>query len=63
MQTLGRRLGWRLMLWAGGVSALILADEWLKEGYLFQPSDLLKLGTHESLLAALWLATLAFTLV
>lgn len=32
-------------------SGYLLVDEYVKEGYLFNPQDLLVPGTHESLLA------------
>lgn len=48
----------RAILWILGLSILILADEWVKEGYFIKPEDFLKPFTHESLLAALWLGSL-----
>lgn len=42
------RLEWWLLWWIIGV----LVDEYLKEGYVFKPSDVLKFPTHESLLVA-----------
>jgi len=41
---------------------LVLADEYVKEGYLFKPSDLLVPLTHESLIAVLAVFFLAITI-
>jgi len=59
LKQLGRRLG----LWLLVAALLVLADEWLKESYLFRPSDLLVPFSHEQVFAALlaafgaWLIT------
>jgi hypothetical protein len=45
-----RRLGVGLL----GLAALLLVDEWVKEGYLFWPGDLLTASlTHEKLVVLL----------
>jgi len=40
----------RLNLWLGSGLVLLLADEYIKEGYLFDPHDVAVPGTHESII-------------
>ena len=46
----------RLPLWLTLVTVLILADEYVKEGYLLDPRDLLVIGTHENILLIFYVA-------
>jgi len=40
----------RAVLWSFSLSILLLLDEYVKEGYFFNPYDILVPGTHESLI-------------
>jgi|Deesub1362A_J573_1020465.scaffolds.fasta_scaffold00761_11 hypothetical protein len=51
LKDLTKKLSKRLPLWIAGLIGLILIDEWIKEGYLFNFSDLFVIGTHEFLIA------------
>jgi len=53
----------RLPLWLTLVTVLILADEYLKEGYLINPRDLLVIGTHENILLIFYIATAVLALL
>ncbi|CCG27831.1 hypothetical protein [Alphaspiravirus yamagawaense] len=46
----------RLILWYVTLVFLILADEYVKEGYILRPRDFLIPFTHENLLLVLTLA-------
>ena len=37
----------RVIVWLFGLTCLILADEYIKEGYVFNVRDVLIPGTHE----------------
>lgn len=50
IKDLKKKLRKRLNLWLGSFLILLLADEYLKEGYLFDPQDVLIPGTHENLI-------------
>ncbi|RLI53660.1 MAG: hypothetical protein DRP09_15210 [Candidatus Thorarchaeota archaeon] len=43
----------RLILWFFGLSALVLFDEYVREGYFFDFKDLAKPFTHEFILSLL----------
>lgn len=48
-----KKIDVRLPLLVAGLSSLLLLDEYVKEGYLFNPEDILDLGSHESIITAL----------
>lgn len=39
----------RVPFWSFSLSFLLLIDEYIKEGYIFNPYDILTPGTHENL--------------
>jgi Ni,Fe-hydrogenase I cytochrome b subunit len=45
----------RIITWIMIVLAGVLIDEYLKEGYLFNPNDLIKIATHENIVLILLL--------
>ena len=49
LSDLKKRIGIRKYLWLLGLLVLLLIDEFVKEGYFFNPSDVLIYGTHEFL--------------
>lgn len=49
VKSLGKRFGRRIWVWLLGFMVLVLADEYVKEGYLFNPLDI----THEALVLCL----------
>lgn len=44
---LKKKLRKRSLLWSPSLIALLLIDEYIKEGYFFNPHDVLYPGTHE----------------
>jgi len=51
IQDLWKRLDERLPLWILGLIVILLADEYIKEGYWFDYTDLQYMGTHEFIIA------------
>lgn len=43
----------RSAVFSAGLIPLIIIDEYIKEGYAFNPGDVTKLGTHESIIVIL----------
>lgn len=43
----------RITAWIVIVISGVIVDEYIKEGYLFDPSDLVKWGTHENIVMVL----------
>ena len=43
----------RIPIWIIGLITILLIDEYVKEGYLFNPNDVIKPLTHENLIATL----------
>lgn len=39
----------RVSVFSIGMAVLVLIDEWIKEGYVFDPSDITCIGSHETL--------------
>ncbi|RLG98318.1 hypothetical protein DRO29_01175 [Candidatus Bathyarchaeota archaeon] len=48
----------RLPVWLIGLIVLTLIDEYVKEGYWFKPSDVLKPLTHENIIVILIIAVI-----
>ena len=44
-----KKLWKRVSVFSLGLAVLVLIDEWIKEGYVFNPKDLLCVGSHEFL--------------
>lgn len=53
----------RLPFLALGLSGLLLLDEFIKEGYWFDPDDIVDVGSHESIIVALMVTGLVSTVV
>jgi len=53
---LKKRLRVRKYVWILGLTILLLIDEYLKEGYVFNKSDILTYGTHEFIILFLLLS-------
>jgi len=52
----------RLPIWLIGFLILLFIDEYIKEGYLFKPSDIFKPLTHENIIVIITIA-LIITLI
>jgi hypothetical protein len=52
----------RIITWIMIVLAGVLIDEYLKEGYLFNPNDLIKIATHENIVLILLLVLIVTVL-
>jgi hypothetical protein len=60
LRELRKRIDRRIHWWYAWTILLILVDEYIKEGYVFNPDDFLKPLTHENLIL---LTTVAYTVV
>jgi hypothetical protein len=52
----------RIITWIMIVLAGVLIDEYIKEGYLFNPNDLIKIATHENIVLILLLVLIVTVL-
>lgn len=39
----------RVSVFSLGLAVLVLIDEWIKEGYVFNPDDISCIGSHETI--------------
>jgi len=53
----------RSLFWIALLIAGLLADEYIKEGYLFDPADMIVYGTHEFLIMLLSMLGVAICLL
>lgn len=53
LRELRKKFWQRAVVFPLGVAGVVLLDEYIKEGYLFKPSDILIPGTHESIVLGL----------
>jgi hypothetical protein len=52
----------RIITWIMIVLAGVLIDEYIKEGYLFNPNDIVKIATHENIVLILLLTLVGIIL-
>lgn len=55
-----KNLARRIWLWLAMALILVLADEYVKEGYLFNPGDLLVPFTHEQIALSITVAMVLY---
>ena len=55
-----KNLAKRVWLWLVAALVLVLADEYVKEGYLFNPGDLLVPFTHEQIALSITVAMVLY---
>lgn len=53
LRELRKKFWRRAVVFPLGLTGVLLIDEYIKEGYLFKPSDILVPGSHESIILAL----------
>jgi hypothetical protein len=63
LKTATKKLWLRLSYLSAGLALLLLGDEYLKEGYFFDPSEITIIGTHESIITALLAISLASIII